>query len=412
MEEKREGIQKKIYDICFFMYHFSKIDVQFIHREEVLSIQLYYEAIPAFMKQSRKQTETYVYEFLESQAPNCYFYYTDTFQLNYIGVGLWDRGIYQGAFLMGPFLAVVPNDIFMQDMVHVNHILHQDKEEMLHYYNMISTIDPNLSKKIGNLVVNLAMSQFQEVEAIYSKEHSKIKEEVHYVSENTHSYSEVEARFEIERKIMEHVSKGREKEALEVLGTFFFDASYRMPKNVLRVSKNLAFTFNTMLRIAIREGGVHPVYLHRISDKFAILIEKATSTKELEQLQVLMIKEYCKVVREVSTEGYHGIVKQAIEYINLNFSKELSLPFIADIINVSPSHLSKKFKKETGFTVTEFINKKRIQEAKRLLQISEHSITDIAILIGFEDPGYFTSVFRKLVGITPREYMKVYKKKD
>ena len=313
---------------------------------------------------------------------------------------------------MGPFLAVVPNDIFMQDMVHVNHILHQDKEEMLHYYNMISTIDPNLSKKIGNLVVNLAMSQFQEVEAIYSKEHSKIKEEVHYVSENTHSYSEVEARFEIERKIMEHVSKGREKEALEVLGTFFFDASYRMPKNVLRVSKNLAFTFNTMLRIAIREGGVHPVYLHRISDKFAILIEKATSTKELEQLQVLMIKEYCKVVREVSTEGYHGIVKQAIEYINLNFSKELSLPFIADIINVSPSHLSKKFKKETGFTVTEFINKKRIQEAKRLLQISDHSITDIAILIGFEDPGYFTSVFRKLVGITPREYMKVYKKKD
>ena len=132
----------------------------------------------------------------------------------------------------------------------------------------------------------------------------------------------------------------------------------------------------------------------------------------MEQLQVLMIKEYCKVVREVSTEGYHGIVKQAIEYINLNFSKELSLPFIADIINVSPSHLSKKFKKETGFTVTEFINKKRIQEAKRLLQISDHSITDIAILIGFEDPGYFTSVFRKLVGITPREYMKVYKKKD
>lgn len=412
MEDKKVGIEKKIYDICFFMYHFSKLDVQFIHKKEELSIQLYYEAIPSFMKQSRKQTENYIYEFLKDQAPNKYFYYTDSFQLNYIGIGLWQENIYHGAFIIGPFLAVVPNDIFIQDMIHLNHIECHDKREILHYYNIIPTIYPSLLKKIGNFVVNMAMCTFQEVEVIYSKERPKAKMELNPVCEDIPTYSEVEARFEIERKIMEQVRRGRVKEALEFLETFFFDASYRMPENVLRVSKNLAFTFNTMLRIAAREGGVHPIYLHRTSDKFAILIEKSASTKELEQLQIAMIKEYCGLVREVSTEGYSVLVKQAVDYINLNFSQELSLPFIAETINVSPSHLSKKFKKETGFTVTEFINMKRIHEAKRLLEKTDHSITDIAILIGFDDPGYFTSVFRKFVGMTPREYMKVCQKEN
>ena len=53
-----------------------------------------------------------------------------------------------------------------------------------------------------------------------------------------------------------------------------------------------------------------------------------------------------------------------------------------------------------------------MKEAKILLEKSNHSITDIAILVGFDDPGYFTSVFRKFVGMTPREYMKAYQKKE
>ena len=412
VEKKKIGIKKKIYDICFFIYHSSKIDVQFLHKEDKLSFQLYYTEMPFSIKSLRKQTGTYIYKFFEKEDPTKCFYYTDSFELNYIGVGLWEGGIYQGAFIIGPFLTIVPNDNFIQRVMEQNMISSQYEKEVEQYYDTIPIFHGNSAWQIGHFLTNMAMADFKDIEVIHSQKNQLDPIALEMEWEDEHIYSEVEARFEIEKKIMDSVRKGDEEVALETLSSFYFDASHRMPDNILRVSKNLAFTYNTMLRIAAREGGVHPIYLHRTSDKFAILIEKSASTKDLEQLQIAMIKEYCGLVREVSTEGYSGLVRQAVDYINLNFSQELSLPLIAETINVSPSHLSKKFKKETGYTVTEFINMKRIYEAKRLLEKTDHSITDIAILIGFDDPGYFTSVFRKLVGMTPREYMKVCQKEN
>lgn len=406
MEKRKNGIDKKIYDICFFIYYSSKVDVQFIHTKEELCIQLYYAEMPLSIQQSRRKAGMDIYEFFKKEDRNKYFYYTDSFQLNYIGVGLWEAEEYQGCFMIGPFLTMVPNDVFIQDVIHLNRLMRSCEKEIRQYYNMIPIMHVNSSKQIGSFVANMAMADFKEIEVVYSKENKIPSSLAKQVWEDENTYSEVEARFEIEKKIMEQVSRGNTKVALDMLGAFFFDASYRMPDNILRVSKNLAFTYNTMLRIAARDGGVHPIYLHRTSDKFAILIERSTSIKELEQLHIVMTKEYCELVREVSTEGYSLIVKQAVDYINLNFDQEVSLTLIAEKINVSPSHLSKKFKKEIGMTVTEFINTKRMKQAKVLLEKGESSITDIAILSGFDDPGYFTFVFRKLEGMTPREYIK------
>ena len=324
---------------------------------------------------------------------------------------MWDQKEYQGAFILGPFLSSVPNDIFIYDIIKRHELSLNHQFEIRQYYTTIPIFNMNLSHKIGYMVMNMAMTEFKETKVVYYQEKNVEYIDSEELWEDEGMCSEVEARFLIEDKIIEEVRRGNAKGALEVLGTFYFDASHRMPDNLLRVNKDLAFTYNTMLRLAARQGGVHPVYLHRSSDKFAILIEKANSIKELEKLHKKMTIEYCNLVKEVSTNGYSVLVKQAVDYINLHFEKELSLKKIAETINVNPSHLSKKFKSETGISITEFTNRKRMKEAKLLLEKSDHSITDIAILVGFDDPGYFTSVFRKFVGMTPREYMKVCQKK-
>ena len=119
-----------------------------------------------------------------------------------------------------------------------------------------------------------------------------------------------------------------------------------------------------------------------------------------------MADEYCDLVNTFATGRYSPIVKKAVDYILLNLGSSLSLNTIANEIHVSPSHLSRKFKEETGMNLTEFINQKRVEEAKLYLQRGYISITDIAFLVGFNDLNYFSKVFKKHTSLTPSQYAK------
>lgn len=98
-----------------------------------------------------------------------------------------------------------------------------------------------------------------------------------------------------------------------------------------------------------------------------------------------------------------GAIKNAIDYINKNFSQHLSLETIAQRSYVSVNQLCRLFNKYCGTTVAKYIASRRITEAKKLLA-SGKSVTDTAMLCGFEDYANFIRVFKKHVGITPGKY--------
>lgn len=98
-----------------------------------------------------------------------------------------------------------------------------------------------------------------------------------------------------------------------------------------------------------------------------------------------------------------GTIKNAIEYINKNFSQHLSLETIAENSYVSVNQLCRLFNKYCGTTVAKYIASRRITEAKKLLS-SGKSVTDTALLCGFEDYANFIRVFKKHVGVTPGKY--------
>ncbi|WP_426709477.1 PocR ligand-binding domain-containing protein [Cetobacterium sp. SF1] len=98
------------------------------------------------------------------------------------------------------------------------------------------------------------------------------------------------------------------------------------------------------------------------------------------------------------------IVQPSLDFIDDNLEKKISLEEMAKICNLSISHFSKVFKRETGKTLHEYINRKKIQRAKYMLSLSNLSIYEIGLEIGFEDSSYFTKVFKKYVGLSPKEY--------
>ena len=82
----------------------------------------------------------------------------------------------------------------------------------------------------------------------------------------------------------------------------------------------------------------------------------------------------------------------------------MSLEQIADHLHVSASHLSRTFKKAADISLTDYINQVRISKAKELLRGTDIYIYTISEMVGYHDATYFSSIFKKMVGVSPSEY--------
>lgn len=98
------------------------------------------------------------------------------------------------------------------------------------------------------------------------------------------------------------------------------------------------------------------------------------------------------------------LVESAVKYIHSHLSEQLSLEAISEQLHISPSHLSRTFKKVCDESLTEYVNKARIEKAKDYLTRSDILTYEIAELVGYNDPTYFSSIFKKYTGLSPTEY--------
>jgi AraC family transcriptional regulator len=93
-----------------------------------------------------------------------------------------------------------------------------------------------------------------------------------------------------------------------------------------------------------------------------------------------------------------------MDYIRANTGANISLVSMARIAGLSPNHFVLLFTKATGLTPHQFVLRARIDSAKLYLKDEALSIADVSGLTGFRTQEHFTKVFRKIVGITPREF--------
>ena len=115
------------------------------------------------------------------------------------------------------------------------------------------------------------------------------------------------------------------------------------------------------------------------------------------------------ILRYIKKPQLNPLVREVIEYIDCRFADtDLSSGKIAREICVSPNYLSKLFRQELGLTITEYITRKRVSEAVRLIEESKNlSISDLAHAVGYNDSFYFSKVFHKLKGISPSAYLEL-----
>lgn len=115
--------------------------------------------------------------------------------------------------------------------------------------------------------------------------------------------------------------------------------------------------------------------------------------------------EAINIRERISNSRYNIIVDDVCAYVEENYAvMELSLNDIAAHVNFSPSHLSMVFSQETGKTLIKYITDVRMTKAKELLKCTSKRSSEIAALVGYQDPHYFSYLFKKTQGMTPTDF--------
>lgn len=99
-------------------------------------------------------------------------------------------------------------------------------------------------------------------------------------------------------------------------------------------------------------------------------------------------------------------VRKAIAYLHSNYMQPISLEDTARHVNMSKEYLARCFRQEMGITLVTYLNRYRVDQAKRMLERGETNLTEIALDNGFSSSAYFSRVFRQEVGMSPTDYLK------
>ena len=217
-------------------------------------------------------------------------------------------------------------------------------------------------------------------------------------------YTSVEARYAVENAMQDAIRRGDIAEATYQQNLFMgFSLDQRIPDR-LRDVKDMIIALNTLCRKAIEQAAVHPLYLDGISGQFVVEIEEAENPEQVNALIPKMIRSYCLLVQQHSLASYSALVRDCLNYIDFHYMEPLSLETLAARFSVNKNYLSSRFHKERGMTVTDYINRIRVNRAANLLRKTSLSIQQVAEQCGFSDGNYFTRIFRKLEEVTPNEY--------
>lgn len=100
-----------------------------------------------------------------------------------------------------------------------------------------------------------------------------------------------------------------------------------------------------------------------------------------------------------------SVVAKAKEYIDASYMNyDISLKTVADKVGLSPAYLSSQFKKEVGENLSDYLTHVRVKKAKELLCRTSKMVYEVAYDVGFHDYKYFSQIFKKCTGLTPRQY--------
>ena len=324
-----------------------------------------------------------------------------------IAVSLIINGQILGCFLAGPIIMGGLKESVITNVFSLNNIHFDSYPKIILFLRAMKVFKPKdvsyLSALLGNCILASITpnSDYSSINSQY-KEQRRIGESLQkYKKENkTMPYP-----YEMESKLIENVKDGDTKNSLEAFKKLLSEISLIEVGDLTSIKTKVLSICTILSRIATERTNLPQEQAESYFYDMNIL-NQAVSFQELSILASNLIESITQTISSNAYSGNSQIIKLAIQNINENYKNKISLKTVADHLHTNPSYLSTLFKQEMGTTFTDYLNQVRINRSCELLADSKLSLIDISIQSGFDGQSYFTKVFRKIKGTTPKDYRK------
>ena len=341
-------------------------------------------------------------------APDVLYYVTDYYECNYIFFRLPGETRF---LFVGPYLLESFTESRIHRLIQVLAIPPEQLAQLRDYYDSLPCFPEThtlhtLMQRLFSFLLGgkqPAIRHF-DLRSLESPEEYRAQHEFATPEDPALSMRLLEKRYRAEDELLDAVSRGNTEKAVGILNSIGTIRPVSRFPDPFRSAKNLSLSLNTLLRRAAYETGVHPFYINSVSNNYAGMIEQCGGASELGEISLYMAKSYCTLVKSYNMSSYSEPVRHILVTVDASLAGDLSLKRFAEELFLNSSYLSALFKKELGMTLTDYVNANRIGHAKKLLKSTSLQIQDIAVRCGIPDIHYFTRLFKRETGISPREW--------
>lgn len=307
--------------------------------------------------------------------------------------------------IIGPFLEIEPNDKFISNLLKKNQFPETLRKTFSIYYSSLPVVNSinvisTLHKVLGAFISNYDASSMYYID--FSENKPKLTNYNYHYDDNSEFYIEYHKKY---KSCLEDIFKCIRcgKEATEVLSNYIELTGILKDNSIDKVKNNL-YILNTQFESELLKEQISPAQVRQLSIKNQNEIEGENTRTKLIKLPYKMLKRYTNLITNYNLKEYSYTIRDTIEHINFNLQSNLSLSTISKAIGKNPSFLSNQFKKETGKTVTKYIQEKRIEESIRMLANTDMTIQEISHSVGIDDLSWFSKLFKNITGVSPSKY--------
>ncbi|PEK48399.1 AraC family transcriptional regulator [Bacillus toyonensis] len=287
-------------------------------------------------------------------------------------------------------------------------------QERLAYYQCLPEIKKTTLIDIGILLHYMIFNEKLDVDIVLEK--NKLLEEVPYkiVKPDLYILKRQQNNPETHNTALVHnyflaIKEGNKEKLLQYM--------YAIPKegdgvilaaDPLRNQKVLGIIAITLATRYAIDGNLPSDIAFSLSLLYIQTMEQLDNVDSVKRLSGDALRTFADRVKEYNAQKYSKAITACLNHIRKNVYNEISLNKLADHLAITPTYLSKLFKKEVGIPLSEYIQRERVEEAKKLLTLTTYPVVDIFTLLNFHDQSYFIRVFKKITNMTPRQYREKY----
>ena len=389
---------KDIRNICSLLYTITKIPAFFYNKKDKLIIKCSSDLITEYIKSSGVIFEECRYN-LNSGGCMPVIKMMD-YMGNFIFIKVRREKTNIGTIIVGPSISSEIDNNFVASILSRAKFSIREKAEFSEYAHSVPVINYNDFVNLGRLIYYILYNKrisFEDImggnDQLFDK-HCPNKEKI-----NTVHYS-----LQYEKGLIKAVGDGDKKKLSEYIENSSFSDIGVCSKNPVRNQKN---HFINLVNMVVHESagrGFDWNFVFEIGEFYIQIAEDMNSIEDIVNLEIKMLYDFAERINMLKSYKYSLTIVKCQNYIISHLSEKITVPQIAESVGLNPGYISQLFKKETGISISEYIQNERVNKAKTLLSETDNSLSEICGSLGFYDQSHFSKVFKNSVGVTPKKY--------